>query len=245
VSLAPGKPPRVMLFDVNNFGHHPNFVRHLVAYWRAHAMPGCLFVVVSPRFVEDYPNIMENGAGLEPGTVRFVAVSADEKAALKRAARTRAQHSFPAALQGRLDPNSHAWQEWTLITRYAARLNATHALLIALDTCVLAVAAGLRLPCVFAGIYDAIPYAAKTDSPPAKARRAQVLFTLARLLESLAGQAVAGAAVLGRVSPEARRVADAHGLPLFALPATTVALASASISPTRAPASFAASACWC
>jgi purine catabolism regulator len=45
--------------------------------------------------------------------------------------------------------------------------------------------------------------------------------TLARLLESLAGQAVAGAAVLGRVSPEARKVAEAHGLPLFSLPATT------------------------
>jgi purine catabolism regulator len=44
--------------------------------------------------------------------------------------------------------------------------------------------------------------------------------TLAHLLESLAGQAVAGAAVLGRVSPEARKVADAHGLPLFALPPT-------------------------
>src|SRR5437588_5963643 len=43
--------------------------------------------------------------------------------------------------------------------------------------------------------------------------------TLARLLESLAGQGVAGAAVLGRVSAEARRVADARGLPLFALPA--------------------------
>src|SRR3989442_15485239 len=43
--------------------------------------------------------------------------------------------------------------------------------------------------------------------------------TLARLLESLAGQGVAGAAVSGRVSPEARQVADAHGLPLFALPA--------------------------
>src|SRR5213082_1760278 len=42
--------------------------------------------------------------------------------------------------------------------------------------------------------------------------------TLARLLESLAGQGVAGAAVSGRVSVEARRVADAHGLPLFALP---------------------------
>jgi purine catabolism regulator len=41
---------------------------------------------------------------------------------------------------------------------------------------------------------------------------------LARVLESLAGQGVAGAAVLGRVSAEARRVADAMGLPLFALP---------------------------
>src|SRR3984893_22229 len=44
--------------------------------------------------------------------------------------------------------------------------------------------------------------------------------TLARLLESLAGQGVAGAAVLGRVSPEARQVAEAHALPLFALPGT-------------------------
>src|SRR5260370_14553561 len=44
--------------------------------------------------------------------------------------------------------------------------------------------------------------------------------TLARLLESLAGQAVAGAAVLGRVPPEARRRADAHRLPLFSLPDT-------------------------
>src|SRR3984893_11121135 len=44
--------------------------------------------------------------------------------------------------------------------------------------------------------------------------------TLARLLESLAGQGVAGAAVLGRVSPAARRVAEAHALPLFALPGT-------------------------
>ena len=41
--------------------------------------------------------------------------------------------------------------------------------------------------------------------------------TLARLLESLAGQGIAGAAILGRVSPEARRVAEAHGLPVFAL----------------------------
>src|SRR3984893_10659493 len=46
--------------------------------------------------------------------------------------------------------------------------------------------------------------------------------TLARLLESLAGQGVAGAAVLGRVSPGARRVADAHGLPLLALPAVAL-----------------------
>ncbi len=44
--------------------------------------------------------------------------------------------------------------------------------------------------------------------------------TVARLLESLAGQGVAGAAIAGRVSPEARRAADTHGLPLFALPAT-------------------------
>lgn len=45
--------------------------------------------------------------------------------------------------------------------------------------------------------------------------------TLARLLESLPGQGVAGAAVVGRASPEARRVADERGLPLLALPAGT------------------------
>ena len=44
--------------------------------------------------------------------------------------------------------------------------------------------------------------------------------TVARLLESLAGQNVAGGAVVGRVSPEARRVAQAHALPVFTLPAS-------------------------
>lgn len=44
--------------------------------------------------------------------------------------------------------------------------------------------------------------------------------TLARLLESLGGQSVAGAAVKGRVSAEARRLADAQGLPLLGLPST-------------------------
>jgi PucR family transcriptional regulator, purine catabolism regulatory protein len=42
--------------------------------------------------------------------------------------------------------------------------------------------------------------------------------TLARLLESLSGQAVAGLAVSGRAAAEARRTADAHGLPLLLLP---------------------------
>src|SRR5260370_29582723 len=44
--------------------------------------------------------------------------------------------------------------------------------------------------------------------------------TLARLLESLAGQGVAGAAVPGRVSPQARRAPDAPPLPPFPLPGT-------------------------
>src|ERR1700737_3257362 len=83
-------------------------------------------------------------------------------------------------------------------------------------------------------MFGAAPYRRRPSSwrgPPARGGELllinpQVLtavdarLTLARLLESLAGQAVAGAAVVGRVSPEARRVADAHGLPLFSLPAT-------------------------
>src|SRR5438874_1808701 len=50
--------------------------------------------------------------------------------------------------------------------------------------------------------------------------------TLARLLESLAGQGVAGAAVSGRVSVEARRVGGAHGLPFCALPVALRSLVS-------------------
>lgn len=45
--------------------------------------------------------------------------------------------------------------------------------------------------------------------------------TLARLLESLAGQGVAGAAVMGNAPADAQRVADACSLPLIALPAGT------------------------
>src|SRR2546428_4385909 len=43
--------------------------------------------------------------------------------------------------------------------------------------------------------------------------------TLARLLESLAGQGVAGAALLGRVSADAPRLARGRGPPPFSLPA--------------------------
>ena len=42
--------------------------------------------------------------------------------------------------------------------------------------------------------------------------------TLPRLIEALAGQSVAGAAVLGQIAVEARRTAEAHSLPLFVLP---------------------------
>jgi purine catabolism regulator len=45
--------------------------------------------------------------------------------------------------------------------------------------------------------------------------------TLARLLESLSGQNVAGAAATGRVGADARRIANEKSLPLFALPAET------------------------
>ena len=44
--------------------------------------------------------------------------------------------------------------------------------------------------------------------------------TLPRLLESLAPRGVAAAAVMGRISPEARARADALGLPLLLLPAS-------------------------
>ena len=43
--------------------------------------------------------------------------------------------------------------------------------------------------------------------------------TIARLLESLAGQNVAGAAIGGRITADARRVADEHGLPVLSLAA--------------------------
>src|SRR5438874_11075503 len=60
--------------------------------------------------------------------------------------------------------------------------------------------------------------------------------TLARLVESLVGQGVAGAAVLGRVSPEGRAVAEAHGPPPFSLPATPPpAHAGQSVPPLRGP----------
>jgi PucR family transcriptional regulator, purine catabolism regulatory protein len=45
--------------------------------------------------------------------------------------------------------------------------------------------------------------------------------TLAHLLESLAGQAIAGLAVAGRPPPEARRTADALGIPLLLVPSSS------------------------
>jgi glycosyltransferase involved in cell wall biosynthesis len=133
-------PSRLMLFELSADGHHPGYIQHLVRYWREEKLPGQFEVVVSPEFLEQHPDVVEQ-AGDRPQTgITFRAIELEEVAALssRRSGRTRAIRAF---------------QEWRLIQRYAQHLKADHCFIPYFDTRQLPLALGATLPCPFSSIY--------------------------------------------------------------------------------------------
>jgi glycosyltransferase involved in cell wall biosynthesis len=140
---------RVMLFEPRSHGHHPVYIRHLVEYWSEQRLPGRLDVVVAPSFLEEHS--LHTVAEHPEANVHFCVMTGEEKAMLKSADKT--NPTFLTFLKSGMNPDSRAVHEWRLLGKYARLLDATHALVMYLDSCLLAAAEGKESPCSFSGIH--------------------------------------------------------------------------------------------
>lgn len=130
---------KLMLFDLSINGHHPAYIRHLIQYWCEHKLPGCLDIVVSPKFMQHHSDVVDM-AGYGESNVNFVAIDSEAEATLK-------------SRKSGVNRTIRAFQEWHLLCRYAGSLRATQCLIMYFDTCQLPLAFGKKPPCPVSGIY--------------------------------------------------------------------------------------------
>lgn len=123
----------LLLFDLEVYGHHPGYIRHLLHYWadaRTH-----LHLVVSPELQKHHQDVVQAARRAQitwwPITNREARQYEASKRSLVR----------------------WAWQEWQLFYRYAAKLQPTHGLIMYIDRFQLPLSLRLRLPCPTSGIF--------------------------------------------------------------------------------------------
>lgn len=130
----------LVLFELNTGGHYAAYILHLVRYWRDCKLGGRLNVVVSPKFRQQHPDIIEVALGCDSKSINFVEITPKEDAAL--IPRKSPVHRARRALQ-----------DWRLLCKYARYLQATQCLIMYFDTSQTAAALGLKPPCPVSGIY--------------------------------------------------------------------------------------------
>ncbi|MFQ3615153.1 MAG: glycosyltransferase [Cyanobacteriota bacterium] len=141
---------RLVCFDLSIYGHHPHYILQLGKGWTARSPLGKLFFVVSPRFLTVHADVVQQ-CSLD-ASVQFVAITETEQVELK-------------SRSSGIDRNLRNFQEWRLFARYAQLLQADHALMLYLDTCLLPMAAGFSFPCPVSGIYFRPTFHYYTFSP--------------------------------------------------------------------------------
>jgi glycosyltransferase involved in cell wall biosynthesis len=105
---------------------------------------------VSPQFLKVHADVVQQCS--QDTSVQFVAITEAEQTALK-------------SRSSGIARNLRNFQEWRLFARYAQLLQADHALMLYLDTCLLPMAAGLSFPCPVSGIYFRPTFHYYTFSP--------------------------------------------------------------------------------
>ncbi|KYC41559.1 glycosyl transferase family 1 [Scytonema hofmannii PCC 7110] len=135
-----GSDRKIMLFNLATDGHHPGYIQHLINFWGERGGPGCLDVVVSPKFMQRHTDIVNLASKYGQDRVNFVPISVAEETAF-----------FPQSSY--LNRKIYFFQEWKLCRKYAKALNATHCLLMYFDTLQIPIAFGGKSPCSFSAIY--------------------------------------------------------------------------------------------
>jgi glycosyltransferase involved in cell wall biosynthesis len=131
---------KLMLFDLALGGHHGNYIQHVIDYAHQQNFMGEIDIVVSPQFFETHRDTAEIISNYKYPVINLVPISETASATLvsRNSGISRALRNF---------------REWQIFYEYAKQLQTTHALIMYLDTCELPLAAGMKSPCSFTGIY--------------------------------------------------------------------------------------------
>ncbi|MGF1522992.1 MAG: glycosyltransferase [Leptolyngbyaceae cyanobacterium] len=130
----------ILLFDLEITGHHSSYIYYLTSYWKKHCIVGNLHIVVSPRFLEQYPDITAIASTANLSTIQFTAI-------------TQAEYKTLVSRVNGLASLKRALQEWHLLRKYAEQLTANHCLLLYLDRSHFPIILRRHLPCPFSSIY--------------------------------------------------------------------------------------------
>lgn len=163
----------LMLFDLVAGGHHGSYIQHLIKHWNQQNFSNTLNIVVSPTFLKKHADVVE-AASKHGAKINFVSITLQEELALK-------------ASSSRLNRMVRIFQEWKLLYRYARLLQASHCLIMYLDTCWVPITLGLKLPCPFSGIYfrPTLHYSSFFHHVPSSSEQSQQTrekFVLTRML---------------------------------------------------------------
>lgn len=131
---------RLLLFDLNHFGHHAGYIQYLVEYWKEHKPPGSLDILVTDTFTKLHQELVKMGAESESDKINFIAISPEEEALVS------AKNSpLKRALSG--------FNEWKILCKYAAQLKTTSCLIMYFDSLQFPLFMRLLSPCFLSGIY--------------------------------------------------------------------------------------------
>ena len=139
-ALVDNSDRQLMLFDLALGGHHGNYIKYLIDYWCEQDLPGKLDIVVLPEFIQVHTEVVETISQYQHPNIKLIAIAKQQAEAL-----TSRKSSWSRILR-----NIH---EWELYRHYAIELQATHSLIMYLDTCEIPLAVGKQSPCPFSGIY--------------------------------------------------------------------------------------------
>lgn len=134
------EPKRLLIFELSCGGHYPEYIAHLIDYWRREEADLQLDILVSPQFIQQHDDVVELVERCNSKRITITAISETEYTALK---------PFNSAL----NRNIRAWQEFKLIRKYALKLNSDRIFLPYFDNRQLPIVWGQRLPCSYSGIY--------------------------------------------------------------------------------------------
>lgn len=135
-----GSDRKILLFDLDFTGHHAGYIQNLIRYWRDEKLPGKLYVVVTPKFVQLHTDVVKIAADNPKNNIIFVTISPEEEAAIK-------------AKNSGINRTIRSFQEWNLLCKYASKLEVNHCLLMYFDSFQLPLSLGGKPPCALSGIY--------------------------------------------------------------------------------------------